>query len=141
MKPIAKGNSIILWGTAAQDAQVRSFQTGKLKTTLSLRYHTEKDAEDKKVSSYINVETWGDLARYAACVERGDELLVCGEYRRDDYRSQKKGEDVFIIKAAMILVQPIADLPEDVEEAPLDEADDADAFAAAVEEAPGERPY
>ena len=117
MTPICKGKSLIMWGTCTSGPRVRTFDNGKQKTTFSLRYNQVKNEAGEKISDYIDVEAWGLLARYAACVERGDDLLVAGEYARDNYRSDKKGEDIYVLKAAIILAQPIAeDVPEDTEQ-------------------------
>lgn len=123
MTPLCKGKSLILWGTCTSGPRVRTFENGKTKTTFSIRYDQKKNEDGEKISTYMDVEAWGKLAKYAACVERGDDLLVCGEYVRDNYRSEKKGEDVYTLKATIILAQPVADeMPETEEdELPADD--------------------
>ena len=123
MIPLCKGKSLILWGTCTSGPRVRTFDNGKTKTTFSIRYDQKKNEDGEKISTYMDVEAWGRLAQYAACVERGDDLLCAGEYVRDDYRSEKKGEDVYTLKATIILAQPVADeMPETEEdELPADD--------------------
>lgn len=123
MTPLCKGKSLILWGTCTSGPRVRTFDNGKTKTTFSIRYDQKKNEDGEKISTYMDVEAWGKLAQYAACVERGDDLLCAGEYVRDNYRSEKKGEDVYTLKASIILAQPVADeMPETEEdELPADD--------------------
>ena len=117
MTPLCKGKSIIMWGTCTSGPHVRTFDNGKVKTVFSLRYNQTKNDAGEKISDYIDIESWGNLARYAACVEKGDDILVAGEYAKDNYRSEKKGEDIYVVKASIILAQPVADeMPENEEE-------------------------
>ena len=118
MTPICKGKSIIMWGTCTSGPHVRTFDNGKVKTVFSLRYNQTKNDAGEKISDYIDIESWGNLARYAACVEKGDDILVAGEYAKDNYRSEKKGEDIYVVKASIILAQPVADEMPETEEEP-----------------------
>jgi single-stranded DNA-binding protein len=118
MTPLCKGKSIIMWGTCTSGPHVRTFDNGKVKTVFSLRYNQIKNDAGEKISDYIDIESWGNLARYAACVEKGDDILVAGEYAKDNYRSEKKGEDIYVVKASIILAQPVADEMPETEEEP-----------------------
>lgn len=152
MTPICKGKSLILWGTCTSGPRVRTFDNGKTKTTFSLRYDQKKNEDGEKISTYMDVEAWGKLAQYAACVERGDDLLCAGEYVKDNYRSEKKGEDVYTLKASIILAQPVAEEMPETEEDELP-ADDIPeewtkpkggvdiTYEEQIEAAPGELPY
>ena len=140
MTPLCKGKSIIMWGTCTSGPRVRTFDSGKVKTVFSLRYNQVKNEAGDKISDYIDVEAWGTLARYAACVERGDDLLVAGEYVKDTYRSDKKGQDIYVIKAAIILAQPISEeMPEETE---LEQPErPAETFTEVPEDEDGELPF
>lgn len=152
MTPLCKGKSLILWGTCTSGPRVRTFDNGKTKTTFSIRYDQKKNEDGEKISTYMDVEAWGKLAQYAACVERGDDLLCAGEYVRDSYRSEKKGEDVYTLKATIILAQPVADEMPEAEEDELP-ADDLPeewtkpkggvdiSYEEQIEAADGELPY
>lgn len=152
MTPLCKGKSLILWGTCTSGPRVRTFDNGKTKTTFSIRYDQKKNEDGEKISTYMDVEAWGKLAQYAACVERGDDLLCAGEYVRDNYRSEKKGEDVYTLKASIILPQAVADEMPETEEDELP-ADDLPeewtkpkggvdiSYEEQIEAADGELPY
>lgn len=143
MTPLCKDHSLILWGTVTQDAKTRVFDNGKIKTSFSMRYHTDKDEDGAKISKYMEVEAWGNLARYASGIERGDDVMVAGEYLYDKYMSEKKGEDRYKLSASIIFVQPVAEEAEEydapAEQAPA--ADPASAFKESAEEDDGELPF
>ena len=142
MTPICKDHSLILWGTVTQDAKTRVFDNGKMKTSFSMRYHTDKDEDGNKISKYMEVEAWGTLARYASGIERGDDLMVAGEYQYDKYMSEKKGEDRYKLNASMILVQPIAEDADAYEEpTEQDPPPPEDSFQESEEEDDGELPF
>ena len=128
MTPLCKGKSIIMWGTCTSGPHVRTFDNGKVKTVFSLRYNQTKNDAGEKISDYIDIESWGNLARYAACVEKGDDILVAGEYAKDNYRSEKKGEDIYVVKASIILAQPVADEMPETEEEPRTVDNPVDVF-------------
>jgi single-stranded DNA-binding protein len=152
MTPLCKGKSIIMWGTCTSGPHVRTFDNGKVKTVFSLRYNQTKNDAGEKISDYIDIESWGNLARYAACVEKGDDIFVAGEYAKDNYRSEKKGEDIYVVKASIILAQPVADEMPETEEDELP-ADDLPeewtkpkggvdiSYEEQIEAAQGELPY
>lgn len=126
MKPIGKGSSFLVWGSATKDARTFVLSSGKHKTTFSIVYNRTKDEDGNKVSEYLDVEAWESLADYAAGIEKGDTLLIGGQYMRDDYRSEKKGEEIWKLVAGVILVQPTAAYEEDYEEPEEPEAREDD---------------
>lgn len=142
MTPLCKDHSLVLWGTVTQDAKTRTFNNGKMKTSFSMRYHTDKDEDGNKISKYMEVEAWGNLAMYASGIERGDDVLVAGEYMKDNYLSEKKGEPRYKLSASIILVQPIAEEP-DVYEETAEQAPPSpeDSFQESEEEDDGELPF
>ncbi len=138
MTPLCKGKSLIIWGTCTSGPRVRTFDSGKTKTTLSVRYNQKRNDDREKISDYMEIEAWGPLARYAACVEKGDDLLVAGEYVKDNYRSERKGEDMYVLKASIILAQPVADEMPDTEDEP---ASTSSTFTDVTNEDDGELPF
>ena len=139
MNPLCKGRSMTIWGVVTQDAKVRTFDSGKTKTTFSMRYAQEKDEDGNKISKYMEVEAWGKLALYASGIERGDVVHVDGEWMRDDYLSEKKGEDRYKLMADIIFVQPFSDEEPSYSAPPA--ATPEDAFQESADEDDGELPF
>lgn len=108
MTPIIKGNSALIWGTLSKDApeQPKYFPSGRRVTNFSIAYENRKKADGSGwENTYINCSAWGDLADYATCLERGDQVLIAGRLEKDKYQSERKGEEVMMIVCDMIMVQ------------------------------------
>lgn len=108
MKPLMNGPTWLIIGTATNDAYSRTYDSGKSKATVGVRYDVERTESGEKMSRYINVEAWGELGRYLACIEKGDTILACGSYQIDDYRTQKRddGSKVYKLVASFVMAQP-----------------------------------
>lgn len=100
-----KDGSMVLWGTVTSGPKVRRFDSGKAKVNISVCYENRRNENGDTVKKYLDVDSWGRLAKMASHLERGDDVTVVGFLARDDYRSDRKGEDVFVLKADQIHVQ------------------------------------
>lgn len=115
---IKQGNNMIIWGTVGKDVRHRDFPSGKSVTNFSVRIGFEAgDGPGRKKGKYLDEDAWKrdeehDLALYCSGLEPGDILLCAGELERDDYQSDKKGEEVYKLNAEIVLVQPFADAEE-----------------------------
>ena len=138
---IKSGRFMTLWGVVTQDAKTKVFDSGKTKTSFSMRYDQERDEDGNKISKYMEVEAWAELARYASGLERGDVVHVDGEFMRDNYLSEKKGEDRYKVAADIIFVQPFAEAAEEYGEPAAETTDPVDAFQESIEESDGELPF
>ena len=143
---IKSGRFMTIWGVVTQDAKLRQFDSGKCKTSFSMRYDQERDEDGNKISKYMEIEAWAELAKYAAGLERGDVIHVDGEFMRDNYLSEKKGEERHKVVADTIFVQPFAESAEEYEEAPAShpvsrQTDPSNAFKESAEEDDGELPF
>ena len=111
-------NQMVVWGQVTQDATFRHFDSGKSVCNFSLKYgRAESNGQGSKKGLFINVSAWGKTGEYASGLEKGDYVICAGTLERDDYRSKKKGEDIFLLNAEIVLVQPV---PVYAEEAPED---------------------
>lgn len=87
-----------------------SFKTvGKNDTnvcTFLLQSDTQKNGQTKTYDSY-SVSVWGDDAVYASQLEKGDEIFIVGECKKDEYWSKRNGKDEFGITSEMIVPKNI----------------------------------
>ena len=142
MKPIGKGQSFIVWGAATHDARAYTTSGGKSKTLFSIAYNRYKDQDGEKHTDFMDVETWGPLADYAAGIEKGDVLLLGGQYVKDEYMSKKKGEERWKLVAEIVLVQPTAMAEEpDPGYSEPEEPEPDDGGWQEVEDSDGELPF
>ena len=101
---------VIFYGTVSGNVRHRVFESGKMVTNFGVAYEKTLDENGEKKKSVIYVDAWGkNLASYAACLERGDIVLVAGRLKRDDYMSQKNGTDSYKLNADLVICQPTAD--------------------------------
>ena len=104
---IKQGNTIVAWGPVGKRVNFKEFPSGKAVTNFSIQYEFKRDEDGNKQRKYLDVDAWGDLAYYTSGLESGDTVLLAGNLIRDVYRSEKTGEDVLKLNAAICLVQPV----------------------------------
>ena len=138
MKPIMSGPTWLIIGTATDDAYSRTFDSGKTKATVNVKYDVERTESGEKMSRYINVEAWGELATYLSCIEKGDTILACGSYQLDEYRTQKRvdGSKVYKLVASFAMAQPTVTVAAEA----TAEQEPGEAFTEVFED-DGELPY
>lgn len=134
-------NQMVVWGQVTQDATFRHFDSGKNVCNFSLKYgRAESNGQGSKKGLFINVSAWGKTGEYASGLEKGDYVICAGTLERDDYRSKKKGEDVFLLNAEIVLVQPVPVYAEDAAETPKNSTGSEGGFAETAEDGDGELP-
>lgn len=106
---LKSGGYMIIWGNVTQDAKFRFFESGKCVANFPVKYDTQDaEGQGRKKGRFIDISAWGETGKYASGLEKGDTVLVAGRMQKDDYKSQKNGEDVYLLNAEMVLVQPLA---------------------------------
>ena len=89
------GNKMLIWGTAARDASVKTTKSGKNVCGFAVKYDWHHDENGKPVTEFMEVSMWGDNALFVGHdhigVAKGDMVLVCGEMTKDTF--YKQGED------------------------------------------------
>lgn len=94
-------------GLITTDPQYKT--VGKNETpvcTFLLQSDSKKDGS-KKTYDNFSVCVWGDDSAYASQLEKGDEIYIVGECKRDEYWSNRNGKDEFTINAEMIIPKNI----------------------------------
>ena len=108
MALLKQGETAIAWGYLSKDASFRKFDSGKQVANFSICYGSEPGEDGgRRKYKYIGVDAWGLLGLYASAFEKGDTVLVAGRLEKDEYRSQKKGFDIYKIIADVAIVQPV----------------------------------
>lgn len=134
-------NQMVVWGQVTQDATFRHFDSGKSVCNFSVKYgRAESNGQGSKKGLFINVSAWGKTGEYAAGLEKGDYVICAGTLERDDYRSKKKGEDIFLLNAEIVLVQPVPVYAEEAAETPENGTGNEGGFAETAEDGDGELP-
>ena len=72
-------NTATVIGRAGQDAEIRYFESGKVKTTFSLAVNRWDSKSKENVTDWFNIEVWDKQAEFAGeYVKKGREVAVDG---------------------------------------------------------------
>ena len=73
-------NTATVIGRAGQDAEIRYFESGKVKTTFSLAVNRWDSKTKEEVTDWFNVELWDKLAEVAGeYVKKGKLVAIDGK--------------------------------------------------------------
>lgn len=80
---------------------------GKAKWTAYGAFETPPPGQ-RSVDNAVTITTQFDIDLADQLIEfqKGTRLLVAGMWQKDAWQSQKKGKDVFVIKADLVVAQP-----------------------------------
>ena len=72
-------NSVVIVGRAGQDAEIKYFESGKVKTSFSLAVGRWDSKTKAEVTDWFNVDVWDKQAEFAGeYVKKGRMLAVDG---------------------------------------------------------------
>ena len=72
-------NTATIVGRAGQDAEIKYFESGKVKTTFSLAVGRWDSKSKEEVTDWFNIEVWDKQAEFAGeYVKKGREVAVDG---------------------------------------------------------------
>ena len=86
-------NTATIVGRAGQDAEIRYFESGKIKTTFSLAVNRWDAKTKEEVTDWFNIEVWDKQAQFAGdYVKKGREVVVDGRISISKWNDQS-GEE------------------------------------------------
>lgn len=86
-------NTATVIGRAGQDAEIRYFESGKVKTTFSLAVNRWDSKTKDNVTDWFNIEVWDKQAEFAGeYVKKGREVAVDGRISISKWTDQS-GEE------------------------------------------------
>ena len=72
-------NTATIIGRAGQDAEIRYFESGKVKTTFSLAVNRWDSKSKENVTDWFNIEVWDKQAEFAGeFIKKGREVAIDG---------------------------------------------------------------
>jgi len=91
-------NSVILVGNLGKDVEIREFNNGNKKGTVSLAtssVYKDKNGEYVKNTQWHSLVAWGKTAeRMEKFLEKGSKIIVVGELNQESYQN-KEGKTVY----------------------------------------------
>ena len=97
-------NTATIIGRAGQDAEIKYFESGKVKTTFSLAVNRFDSKTKTEVPDWFNIEVWDKQAEFAGeYVKKGREVAVDGRISISKWTDQTGEErERFLVVANQI---------------------------------------
>ena len=94
-------NTATIIGRAGQDAEIKYFESGKIKTTFSLAVNRYDAKTKEEVADWYNIEVWDKQAEFAGdYVKKGRQVVVDGRISISKWTDQSGEErERFLIVA------------------------------------------
>lgn len=86
-----------IFGGYITQPELRFFESGKCKCTFAIPL--KKNKEDEAI--FLNCECWGKLAEKVGELKKGDEVLVFGYLKENEYKDKEgknKKNIIFVVK-------------------------------------------
>ena len=86
-------NSTVVVGRAGQDAEIKYFESGKVKTTFSLAVNRWDRKTKAETTDWYNIEVWDKQAEFAGeYIKKGRQVVVDGRISISKWTDQS-GEE------------------------------------------------
>lgn len=97
-------NTATIIGRAGQDAEIKYFESGKIKTTFSLAVNRFDSKTKTEIPDWFNIEVWDKQAEFAGeYVKKGREVAVDGRISISKWTDQTGEErERFLVVANQI---------------------------------------
>ena len=80
-------NSVVIVGRAGQDAEIKYYESGKVKTTFSLAVNRWDSKVKAEVTDWFNIDVWDKQAEFAGeYVKKGRIVVVDGRINTNKWK-------------------------------------------------------
>ena len=80
-------NSVVVVGRAGQDAEIKYFESGKIRTTFSLAVNRWDSKTKAEVTDWFNIEVWDKQAEFAGeYIKKGRLVVVDGRIQSNKWK-------------------------------------------------------
>ena len=80
-------NSVVVVGRAAQDAEIKYFESGKIRTTFSLAVNRWDSKTKAEVTDWFNIDVWDKQAEFAGeYIKKGRLVVVDGRIQSNKWK-------------------------------------------------------
>ena len=87
-------NSTVLVGRVGRDAEIRYFESGKVKANFSIAVNRWDAKTKSEVADWFNIDVWDKLAEFAGeYVEKGVQVVVDGRIAVNKWTDKASGND------------------------------------------------
>ncbi|MBO6088620.1 single-stranded DNA-binding protein [bacterium] len=87
-------NTAVLVGRAGRDAEIRYFESGKVKASFSLAVSRWDSKTKSEITDWFNIDVWDKLAEFAGeYIKKGTQLVVDGRIAQNKWTDKATGND------------------------------------------------
>lgn len=87
-------NTVVLVGRVGRDADIRYFESGKVKANFSVAVNRWDSKTKAEVTDWYNVDVWDKQAEFAGeYVKKGIQVAVDGRIQQDKWTDKATGGD------------------------------------------------
>lgn len=80
-------NSVVVVGRAGQDAEIKYFESGKIRTTFSLAVNRWDSKTKAEVTDWFNIDVWDKQAEFAGeYIKKGRLVAVDGRIQTNKWK-------------------------------------------------------
>ncbi len=98
-------NTVVLVGRVGRDAEVRYFESGKVRANFSVAVGRWDSKTKSEVTDWFNVDVWDKQAEFAGeYVKKGRQVAIDGRIAQNKWTDKATGEDreSFLVVASEI---------------------------------------
>ena len=110
-------NTAVLGGGEGRDAEIRYFESGKVKANFSIAVNRWDAKTKSEVADWFNIDVWDKLAEFAGeYVKKGVQVAVDGRIGQNKWTDKATGnerENFFIIANGIRLLGSKRDIEQD----------------------------
>jgi single-strand DNA-binding protein len=87
-------NTAVLVGRVGRDAEIRYFESGKVKANFSVAVNRWDSKTKSEVTDWFNIDVWDKLAEFAGeYVKKGIQLVIDGRIAQNKWVDKATGND------------------------------------------------
>lgn len=87
-------NTATVVGRVGRDAEIRYFESGKVKATFSLAVNRWDSKTKSEVTDWFNIDVWDKLAEFAGeYIKKGMQVVVDGRIGQNKWTDKATGGD------------------------------------------------
>ena len=109
-------NSTVLVGRVGRDAEIRYFESGKVKANFSIAVNRWDAKTKSEVADWFNIDVWDKLAEFAGeYVKKGAQVVIDGRIAVNKWTDKASGNDrenYYILASSIRLLGSKRDIQE-----------------------------
>jgi len=87
-------NTVVLVGRVGRDAEIRYFESGKVKANFSIAVNRWDAKTKSEVADWFNIDVWDKLGEFAGeYVKKGTQVVVEGRIAQNKWTDKATGND------------------------------------------------